>query len=350
MSEITPPPSSPATPSPSGGLVQAASSTLLRVGGVFITVVIVMAVFAVLSDGRSLIPANMLGMLRAMSTIAIMGLGLLVVIVVGEIDLSFANLYGLCASTMAVVWIGWEWPVWWAIAAAFGMAIFWGAFNAFFTTITKIPSFIATLGSATLIVGVTLFITNNKRYNYLFPDPGEAPDLGQVEIFRGLANQDLPERFPMQAAWMIGIAIIFWFIMNRSLFGFRLKAIGGNPAAAKLARLPVTRYKFAAFIICAMMACLAALLDFSFIGSTQPSAGQQLLFPTFAAVIIGGASLSGGRGSVAGTIAGALLLAVLANGVALLAAGSFAQQVLLGAVTIGAVLLDRFTQRRRGLL
>jgi ribose/xylose/arabinose/galactoside ABC-type transport system permease subunit len=340
----------PAADRSARGLLQSASSTLLRVGGVFITVVIVMAIFAIASDGKSLIPANLLGMLRAMSTIAILGLGLLLVIVVGEIDLSFANLYGLCASTMAVVWIVWEWPVWWAIVAAFAVAIFWGAFNAFFTTITRIPSFIATLGSATLIFGMTLFITNTKRFNYLFPDPGQEIDPAQADAFRGLANQALPSNFPMQAVWMIGIAVVFWFLMNRSLFGFRLKAIGGNPEAARLARLPVTRYKFAAFILAACMACLASLLDFSFIGSAQPSAGQQLLFPTFAAVIIGGASLSGGRGSVAGTIAGALLLAVLANGVALLAAGPFAQQFMLGTVTIGAVLLDQFTQRRRGLL
>jgi ribose/xylose/arabinose/galactoside ABC-type transport system permease subunit len=344
------PGTTPGAASGGASLVRKASSTVFRVGGVFITVLVVMAVFAVLSEGKFLIPANLLGMLRAMSTIAIMGLGLLVVIVVGEIDLSFANLYGLCASTMAVLWISFDWPVWWAIVAAFAMAVFWGAFNAFFTSITKIPSFIATLGSATLIVGVTLFITNTNRYNYLFPDPGSTPDPGQVEFFRGLANQALPERFPMQAVWLVVIAALFWFLMNRSLFGFRLKAIGGNPEAARLARLPVTKYKFAAFIICSTMACLAALLDFSFIGSTQPSAGQSLLFPTFAAVIIGGASLSGGRGSVAGTLAGALLLAVLANGVALLAAGPFAQQVLLGTVTIGAVLLDQFTQRRRGLI
>ena len=334
----------------SGSIAGRTSSTLLRVGGVFITVLIVMALFSIASDGKFLTPANLLGILRAMSSIAILGLGLLVVIVVGEIDLSFANLYGLSASTMAVVWIVWEWPVWFAILAAFAVAIFWGAFNAFFTAVTKLPSFIATLGSATLIFGMTLYITNLKRFNYLYPEPGEQPDPGQVEIFRGLANQALPEKFPMQAVWMIVIAIGFWFLMNRSLFGFRLKAIGGNPEAARLARLPVTKYKFAAFIIAAVMACTAALLDFSFIGSAQPSAGQQLLFPTFAAVIIGGASLAGGRGSVAGTIAGALLLAVLANGVALLAAGSFAQQMLLGTVTIGAVLLDQFTQRRRGLI
>ena len=194
--------------------------------------------------------------------------------------------------------------------------------------------------------GFTLLITDTKTFNYLYPDSGIKPNPGDVDFFRGLANQALPEKFPMQGVWMIGIAILFWFILNRSLFGFRLKAIGGNPEAARLARLPVRKYKFAAFTICAVMACLAAMLNFSFIGSTQPSAGQELLFPTFAAVIIGGASLTGGRGSVAGVIAGALLLSVLNNGLALLSAGPFAQQVLLGTVVIGAVVLDRFTQGR----
>jgi len=327
--------------------MQDVGGALLRVGGVFITVIVVMVVFSVLSGGKFLIPGNLLGMLRYASTVAILGMGLLLVIVVGEIDLSFGALYGLCANTMAVTWLLWGWPVWLALIVTFGVAVFWGLFNAFFTTVVKIPSFIATLGSATLIFGFTLLITNTKTFNYLYPEPGMKVSSGDVGLFRGLANQALPEKFPMQAVWMIGIAFVFWFLLSRSLFGFRLKAIGGNPEAARLARLPVRKYKITAFVICSTMAFLAAMLDFSFIGSTQPSGGQSLLFPTFAAVIIGGASLSGGRGSVAGTLAGALLLAVLANGLALLSAGPFAQQVLLGTVTIGAVVLDQFTQRRR---
>jgi ribose/xylose/arabinose/galactoside ABC-type transport system permease subunit len=71
---------------------------------------------------------------------------------------------------------------------------------------------------------MTLFITNTKRFNYLFPDPGQEIDPAQADAFRGLANQALPSNFPMQAVWMIGIAVVFWFLMNRSLFGFRLKA------------------------------------------------------------------------------------------------------------------------------
>ncbi len=243
-----------------------------------------------LSGGKFLITANLLSVLRYMSTVAIVGMGLLLVIVVGEIDLSFGFLYGLCANTMAVSWLMWGWPVWLALMAAFAVAVFWGLFNAFFTTVVKIPSFIATLGSGTLIFGFTLLITNTKTFNYLYPDPGIKVAPGEVDFFRGLANQALPEKFPMQVVWMIVIALVFWFLLNRSLFGFRLKAIGGNPAAATLARLPVRKYKFVTFVIIALMACLAALLNFSFIGSTQPSAGQELLFPTFAAVIIGGAS------------------------------------------------------------
>ena len=326
--------------------MQGVGGALLRVGGVVFTVIALMIIFGVLSGGKFFITANLLGVLRYASTVAIIGLGLLLVIVVGEIDLSFGFLYGLCANTMAVTWLLWGWPAQVALLAAFGVAIFWGLFNAFFTTVIKIPSFIATLGSGTLMFGFTLLITDTKTFNYLYPDSGIKPNPGDVDFFRGLANQALPGKFPMQGVWMIGIAILFWFILNRSLFGFRLKAIGGNPEAARLARLPVRKYKFAAFTICAVMACLAAMLNFSFIGSTQPSAGQELLFPTFAAVIIGGASLTGGRGSVAGVIAGALLLSVLNNGLALLSAGPFAQQVLLGTVVIGAVVLDRFTQGR----
>lgn len=324
-----------------------AGKSLARVGGLLLAVVALMAVFAFLSDGRFLIFGNLLGMLRYMSTVAILGLGLCVVLVVGEIDLSFGNLYGLTAMLVAVAWIVWGWPVYLAILLAFAVAVLVGCFNAFFTSIVKIPSFIATLGSSTLLFGFTLLVSKSQSFNPAYPPPGTVIDEGQAAFFRGLSNQSLPLGLPMQVLWMAAAALVFGFLLSRSLFGFRLKAIGGNQRAAELARLPVVRHKFLAFVLMAVAACLAALLDFAFIGSIQPTAGQQLLFPTFAAVIIGGASLSGGRGTVVGTLSGALLLAVIANGLALLAAGSFTQQMFLGTVTIGAVVLDQLTQRLR---
>ncbi len=318
-----------------------------RLGGLLAAVAVVMAVFAAASGGKFLYVDNLLGMLRYMSTLAIVGLGLTVVLIVGEIDLSFANLYGLAVTVLAVSWMVWGWPLWLSFVLTFAVAIAVGCFNAFFTAVVKIPSFIATLGSSALIFGFTLLIGDAKRFSPQYPPDGTHLPAGEVSFFSGLANQKLPGDLPMQVLWMIGVAIIFWVIISRSMFGFRVKAVGGNQAAARLAKLPVVKYKFAAFIIVALAAALAGILDVSFIGSVQPDSGQELLFPTFAAVIIGGASLQGGRGTVLGTLSGALLLAVIANGLALLAAGAFVQQMFIGSVTIGAVVLDLFTRKWR---
>lgn len=318
-----------------------------RVGGLTGTIALVLIVFAVASHGLILVPDNLLGLLRYMSTIAIVGLGLTVVLIVGEIDLSFANLYGLSAMSMAVAWLNWGWPLWLAILLALAIGVAVGMFNAFFTSVVGIPSFIATLGSSILIFGFNLLVSNAQRFAPASPPAGKSVDPREVSFFRGLSNQDLPFGIPMQVLWMVLVAFIFWLVLNRSLFGFRLRAIGGNAVAARFARIPVRRYKFWAFCIAGLAAAVAGLLDFAFIGSIQPDAGQALLFPTFAAVVIGGASLQGGRGNVVGTLLGALLLAVIANGLALLAAGSFAQQMFLGIVTIGAVVLDQVTRTWR---
>jgi ribose/xylose/arabinose/galactoside ABC-type transport system permease subunit len=124
------------------------------------------------------------------------------------------------------------------------------------------------------------------------------------------------------------------------LFGFRIMAIGGNPIAGELAGLPVRRYKILAFLICSVLSAIAGILDFSFIQATQPDAGLSQTFPVFAAVVIGGTSLAGGKGTVIGTLGGALLLAELQIGLALQTLGPYAQQLFLGFVTVGAVTLD----------
>lgn len=322
-----------------------ALGTIARVGGLAMAVVIIGAIFTGLTDGQLVQVDNVLGIVRAMSTIAIMSLGLLLVIVAGEIDLSFANLYGLSTNIVAVLWLVDGMPVYGAIVIALCSAVAVGLFNAFFTAIVGIPSFIATLGSSTLIFGFTLYVGDTQTFSAEFPPGGGTTPESEYDFFRGLSNLDLPFDFPMQGIWMIGALVVFGFLLGRSLFGFRLKAIGGNRKAAEFAKLPVKKYVFISFVVCAVMACLAGILDFAFIGSASPNDGAAFLFPVFSAVIIGGASLSGGKGTVIGTFTGALLLAVLNNGLALKAAGPFAQQMLLGTVTIAAVVLDRLTNR-----
>lgn len=320
----------------------------LRLGGLAIAILIVILIFTFLSKPNTFLTVvNGLGIMRSMATIAIVGLGLTLVIVVGEIDLSIGYMYGLAATLCAVSWIVWGWPIYLAILFALGGAAAIGAINAFLVTIVKIPSFIVTLGMGQLIFGMTLLTSNTANLNPSYPTGGKPVPPGEIGWFFGLSNQDLPFGIPMQGLWMIGVTVVIWFVLSRSLFGFRLKAIGGNPLAAELARLPIRKYKFAAFMACSMLAALAAILDFAFIGSTQPNAGVSMTFPVFAAVIIGGASLAGGRGTAFGTLSGALLLAIIANGLALLSVGSYLSQFAAGGVTIAAVVLDRFTQSLR---
>jgi ribose/xylose/arabinose/galactoside ABC-type transport system permease subunit len=320
--------------------------TLARLGGVTLAFLIVGTYFSIRTSGELLALQNLFGILRGLSSIAIMGMGLTVVIIAGEIDLSFAAVYGLSTNLVAVLWIGDGWPVYLAILVAFLAAIAVGVFNAFFTVITKIPSFIATLGSSTLIFGLTLLIGNTQNLSYQFPPNPNAVSKGSIDFFTNLAAASLPHQFPEQGLWTVALLMLFGFLLSRTLFGFRLKAIGGSRSAAEVVRLPVRRYIFIAFIVSACMGCLAGILDFSFVGSAGPDDGQTFLFPVFAAVIIGGTHLSGGKGSALGTITGALLLAELTNGFALLAAGPFASEILLGSVTIGAVVIDRFTAQR----
>lgn len=324
-----------------------ARATIARLGGVTLAVIIVGGYFSIRTHGQMLQFDNLLGIVRGLSTIAIMGLGLTLVIIAGEIDLSFANVYGLCTNIVAVLWITHAVPVYLAIPIAFLAAVGVGLVNAFFTAVVGIPSFIATLGSSTLVFGFTLYIGKTQNLSAEFPPEGHTVPKSEFHVFSNLGNATLPWKFPEQGLWSLVLLVIFGFVLGRTLFGFRLKAIGGSRPAAQIARLPVRRYTFLAFVVCACTACLAGLLDFSFIGSAGPNDGQSYLFPVFAAVIIGGASLAGGKGTAIGTLTGALLLAVLANGFALIAAGPFAQQILLGTVTIGAVVIDRFTTSRR---
>jgi ribose/xylose/arabinose/galactoside ABC-type transport system permease subunit len=337
------------TPSQSPTFSKVGKATLnvaARIGGLFAAVVVVAIVFVVINPNF----ANLnlaVSVLRAMSSVAIMAIGLTLVIVVGEIDLSFGAMYGLAANTLAVMWVVHGVPVYFAIPLTLVIAALVGAFNGSLVTRWKIPSFIVTLGSYNLLYGLSLWVSNSGTFNPNYPPSGEDLPQGQLDFFIGLTQSFGKYQLSAEVFWMLGIAVVVGFLLHRSLFGFRLMAIGGNPEAARLARMPVRRYKITAFILCSILAAMAGILDFSFIQTSQPDIGLSQTFPVFAAVIIGGASLSGGKGTIIGTLGGALLLAELQIGLALLSPGPHVQQIFLGAVTIIAVGLDLFLTNLR---
>ena len=276
-----------------------------------------------------------ISVLRAMSSVAIMSLGLTLVIVVGEIDLSFGAMYGLGANSLAVMWIA-EIPIYAALPLAIGV----GRWSACSTALLSLAQHSLVHRHARhLQPALWRFAVDHQNVD-LQPGLSATGSTAQLDFFTGLTASFGAHPISLEVVWMLGLALTIGFLLHRTLFGFRLMAIGGNPVAAQLARLPVTRYKILAFVICSMLAAAAGILDFSFIQTTQPNIGLSFTFPVFAAVIIGGASLSGGKGTVIGAMSGALLLAELQQGLALLSPGPHVQQLFLGFVTIGAVALD----------
>lgn len=319
----------------------------LRTYGLVIAIVLI-SIFFYSQRSAFAKPDNIFQLLRSMASLGMIAFAQLLVIISGELDLSVGSIYGLTATTLAVLWLGAgnspvQLPFLLALPLALCVGPLAGAINAFFTTIVKIPSFIATLGMLSIAQGAELLVSNASNFNPQYTVP--PPDGTELTIFRALGHTTLPFNVPIQVAWLGVFFVVFWVLRHRTLFGFRLLAIGGNAEAARVNRLRVNRYKFIVFMICAFMAGFAGILDFSYIGAVGPNSGAPLTFPVFAAVVIGGASLSGGRGTVFGTLMGAVLLAVLRNGLAIMGVGAFAQLIFVGAVTIGAVAVDRLASR-----
>jgi ribose/xylose/arabinose/galactoside ABC-type transport system permease subunit len=282
---------------------------------------------------------NLLELVRSMTPLAILAFGETFVLVSGEIDLSLGSIYGLGAMTAGQLWIH-GMPFWLAGLCGLGVGGGVGFINAFLVTVVGVNSFVTTLGTLNLAQGATYLISHSSAISPSNNLPG-------FNLFNSIGNTNIIGQIPVQVAWLVGVGIVMWVLLHRSLFGFRLAAIGGNPAAARAAHLPIRRYKFWAFGLAGVCAALGGLIDFSLVGSTDPSSGQTLTFPVFAAVIIGGASLSGGRGSIIGTVIGALLLEALSNGLTLIGVGTFAQLLFVGGIIIAAVAVDRWTSRIR---
>lgn len=319
----------------------------LRTLGLVLAIILV-SLFFQSQNSAFLSSRNMLSLLRAMSSLAIIAFAQMMVIIKGELDLSVGSVYLLSSTAFAVLWLGGgaldlTVPMAVALILALGVGALAGAINGFFTTVARIPSFIATLGMLSMAQGAALLLSRAQNFSpdYNVPLPSEA----SLTFFRALGSTTLPLGIPIQVAWLALFFGLFWFLRHRTIYGFRSLAIGGNEEAARIARLPITRYKMIAFVLSALMASVAGLLDFSYTGSVGPSAGAALTFPVFAAVVIGGTRLTGGRGTAFGTLMGALLLSVLNNGLAVLGVGAFVQLVFVGAVTIAAVTLDQVSAR-----
>ena len=268
------------------------------------------------------------------ATLLLVAFGMTLLILVGEIDLSVGAVVSLLSVVMAqVMAAGYPWPV--SVATGLGLATLIGATNGVLTVFGRIPSFIVTLGMLSVATGFAFILTGSISVAIM--------DVAFLDLFYSVRVLWVPVPLVLVA---VGFAAV-WVLMNRTVAGRFMFAIGANLEAARLSGVPVRRLKVTAFVIMGVLVGIAAVLSAARLGSGAPDARPILTLDAIAAVIIGGASLYGGWASVTRTLVGALLIAVLNNGLVLLNIPTDAQYIVKGVIILIAVVLDRLAQGAR---
>ncbi|MGW2858579.1 ABC transporter permease/substrate-binding protein [Streptomyces sp. NPDC001205] len=303
---------------------------LLLDNGALSALVVLVAALALLS-GDFLTTQNLLNVGVQAAVTAILAFGVTFVIVSAGIDLSVGSVAALSSTVLAWSATSGGVPVWLAVVLAVATGIACGLVNGVLVSYGKLPPFIATL--AMLSVGRGLSLVVSQGSPIAFPD--------SVSVL----GDTLGGWLPVPVLVMIGAGLLTAFVLSRTYIGRSMYAIGGNEEAARLSGLRVKRQKLVVYALSGLFAAVAGIVLASRLASAQPQAAQGYELDAIAAVVIGGASLSGGVGKASGTLIGALILAVLRNGLNLLSVSAFWQQVVIGVVIALAVLLD--TLRRR---
>ncbi|AVH46379.1 ribose ABC transporter permease [Staphylococcus haemolyticus] len=273
--------------------------------------------------------SNLLNLLRQISINGLIAFGMTFIILTGGIDLSVGSILALSSAFIALMITSGVDPI---IALIIGVLIGFvlGAVNGLLVTKGNMAPFIATLATMTIFRGLTLVIT----------DGNPITNLGDSYLFQ-LFGKGYFIGIPVPAVTMIIVFVILLIILQKTTFGRHTYAIGGNEVAAKISGIKVNKIKILIYGISGLMSALAGGILTSRLNSAQPTAGTSYELDAIAAVVLGGTSLTGGKGRIVGTLIGVLIIGVLNNGLNLLGVSSFYQQVVKGVVILIAVLIDR---------
>lgn len=382
----------PATPLPTRKWAGARLN--LQVGVMILAIVLIVAFFTWTTDGSYLSARNISNLLRQTAITGILAVGMVFVIISAEIDLSVGSMMGLLGGAAAIfdVWFGWPLPL--TIAVTLVMGLLLGAWNGWWVAYRKVPSFIVTLAGMLAFRGILVGITNGTTVSPISPGMSQ---IGQSYLPSGigfgfgvvglvlfvlwqwrlrqrrqklglslpaasgtLIRQTLTAVIVLGAIWMLNdyrgvptpvliltlLMLGGLFIATRTAFGRRIYAIGGNIDAARLSGINVARTKLAVFAINGLMVAIAGLILSSRLGAGSPSAGNIAELDAIAACVIGGTSLAGGIGSVAGAVMGAFIMASLDNGMSMMDVPTFWQYIVKGTILLLAVWMDSATKRR----
>lgn len=292
--------------------------------GLIILVVVITAL-----NNSFIAPSNIFNLLRQVSINGLIAFGMTFVILTGGIDLSVGSILALSSALTALLITSGVDPILALLIGALIGAIL-GAVNGILITFGKMAPFIATLATMTIFRGLTLVVT----------DGNPITNLGDNVLFQMFGKGYLLG-IPVPAVTMLIVFLVLYFVLHKTVFGKNTYAIGGNEKAAFISGIKVNKVKILIYSISGLMASIAGAILTSRLNSAQPTAGTSYELDAIAAVVLGGTSLTGGKGRIFGTFIGVLIIGVLNNGLNLLGVSSFYQQVIKGIVILIAVLIDR---------
>jgi ribose transport system permease protein len=295
---------------------------------------VLLCVFLSFATDTFLSVRNLLNVMDQITVLGVMAVGMTLVILIGGIDLSVGSVLALSGMVMGYVGDNRGWPFVIAILVALVVSAACGAVSGLMVTRLSMPAFIATLAMMSIARGFASIITNGEQI------------IGFPDWFSSLAIIRHFGFLTMTVGVMIAITIVAWIILQFRPAGRALYAIGGSQEVARLAGIPVRKYTLWVYTLCALLAGLAGVILSARLDSAQPSTGIGYELDTIAAVVIGGASLSGGLGGIGGTAVGVLIIGFLRNGLNLLQVSPFVQQVVIGVVIALAVAADTLRNRR----
>lgn len=381
----------PATPQP---LLQRLKSVNFQVFVMLAAIAVIMLFFTFTTEGAYLSARNISNLLRQTAITGILAVGMVFVIISAEIDLSVGSMMGLLGGAAAIfdVWLGWPLPLTIVVTLALGLLL--GAWNGWWVAYRKVPSFIVTLAGMLAFRGILIGITNGTTVS---PTSATMSQIGQSYLPGGagfgigalglmlfiawqwrrrsnrarlglvvaapsgdVTRQVLTAMIVLGAIYLLNdyrgvptpvliltaLMLAGMFMATRTAFGRRIYAVGGNIDAARLSGVNVERTKMAVFAINGLMVAIAGLILSSRLGAGSPSAGNIAELDAIAACVIGGTSLAGGIGTVAGAVMGAFIMASLDNGMSMLDVPTFWQYIVKGAILLLAVWMDSATKRR----
>ncbi|EMC4269310.1 ABC transporter permease [Cronobacter sakazakii] len=307
--------------------------------GMLLTVVALVALFGIASD-NFLDPFNIINILRSIAIVTVIAIGVSISLTIGGFDLSVGSTASLANALVVSLFVWHGFGTTEAIVVTLVLCTLVGLFNAFLIVVLKIPDMLATLASLFVIQGVAM------TYSY-----GGSITQNMVLPSGEMAEGVIPDAFsllsqvPVIVIVMLVVTVVAQLGLSLTTHGRRMYAIGGNPEAARLSGIRITRYKVAAYVIASLLAGLGGILLASRIGSSQVNAGSGYLMDAVAAAWIGFSLAGSGKPNALGTLVGAVILGVLSNGLVMLSVPYYAMDIIKGLVLAGALAIT-YIQRR----